>query len=85
MQTLSLDLVPLYSTENSAGTGFHFPRYHEKDIHSSNYPLPRVALENTTAATVNEIIGKGGVGWLVSDDSPPLTKPTLNTRVLQCA
>lgn len=45
---------------------------------------PCVALENTTAATVNEIIGKG-VGGLVSDDSPPLTKPTLNIRVLQCA
>lgn len=39
---LSLDLVPLYRAENSAGTGFHSPppRYHEKDIHSSNYPLP---------------------------------------------
>lgn len=42
----------LYGTENSAGTGF--PRYHEKDIHGSNYPL--TLPENTIAATVREII-----------------------------
>lgn len=40
MQALSPDLVPLYSVEKSAGTGFHFPCYNEKDIHCSNYPLP---------------------------------------------
>lgn len=63
---LSLDLVPLYRAENSAGTGFHSPppRYHEKDIHSSNYPLPlrssrKKKQKNTITAPVNEITATG--------------------------
>lgn len=59
MQALSLDLVLLYGTENSAGTGFHFPVTMKKTFTAPIILYPCVAPEHTNAATVNEIIAMG--------------------------